>query len=167
MQAVDGGATFEDRDAATGEPRIVTVRKVRGHPMWVSVSVQKSDLFKRSWANLQLHAAAGIVLTLLILAAMEQILRTEEKARHKAGQLQLTLENMSQGIMLVTKDLQVPIINSRCGELLDLPAEFVEHPPRFDQLVEYQAQMSESRNGAASAANNGAKRVDATQFTIS
>ena len=70
---------------------------------------------------------------------MEQILRTEASARHKAEQLQLTLENMSQGIMLVTKDLQIPIINSRCGELLDLPAEFIEHPPRFDQLIEYQA----------------------------
>ncbi len=74
------------------------------------------------------------MLTLLILAAMEQILRTEARARQKADQLQLTLENMSQGIMLVTKDLQIPIINSRCGELLDLPAEFIEHPPRFDQL---------------------------------
>ena len=87
----------------------------------MSVGVDHSDIFKRSWANLQVHAIAGIVLTLLILAAMEQILRTEEKARQKAEQLQLTLENMSQGIMLVTKDLQIPIINGRCGELLDLP----------------------------------------------
>ena len=109
----------------------------------MSVSVNKGEIFKRSWANLQVHAIAGIVLTLLILAAMEQILRTEAKARQKAEQLQLTLENMSQGIMLVTKDLQIPIINSRCGELLNLPAEFIEHPPRFDQLVEFQAQIGE------------------------
>ena len=51
-----------------------------------------------------------------MIAAMEQILRTEAKARQKADQLQLTLENMSQGIMLVTKDLKIPIINSRCAE---------------------------------------------------
>ncbi len=112
----------------------------------MSVSINESDIFQRSWANLRLHAIVGIVLTLLILAAMEQILRTEAKARQKADQLQLTLENMSQGIMLVTKDLQIPIINSRCGELLDLPAEFVEHPPRFDELVEFQTRTSESAN---------------------
>jgi diguanylate cyclase (GGDEF)-like protein len=137
----DGDATFEDTDGGTREDLLVTVRKVRGHPLWVSISMSQSDIFKRSWHNLQIHAAAGILLTLLILAAMEQILRTEAKARNKAEQLQLTLENMSQGIMLVTKDLQIPVINGRCGELLNLPREFVAHPPRFDQIVEFQAQM--------------------------
>ncbi len=41
-------------DATTGEARLVTVRKVRGHPLWVSVSVDKGDIFQRSWANLQI-----------------------------------------------------------------------------------------------------------------
>ena len=55
MQA-NGGATFEDEDPSTGEARLVTVRKVRGHPLWVSVSIRKADIFQRSWANLRLHA---------------------------------------------------------------------------------------------------------------
>ena len=42
--------------------------------------------------------------------------------------------------MLVTKDLQIPVINGRCGELLDLPPELVKHPPSYDRLVEYQTQ---------------------------
>jgi diguanylate cyclase (GGDEF)-like protein len=167
-----GGGTFEDDDTATGGDRLVTVRNVRGHPLWVAVSVDKNDILQRSSANLQLHATAGILLTLLILAAMEQILRTEARARHKSEQLQLTLENMSQGIMLVTKDLQIPIINSRCGELLDLPAEFIEHPPRFDQLIEYQA--NSAANVARSADTNtqpaerrADTRTEAAQFAIS
>jgi GGDEF domain-containing protein len=41
--------------------------------------------------------------------------------------------------MLVTKDRQIPIINGRCGELLGLPAQFIEHPPPFDQLMAFQA----------------------------
>jgi diguanylate cyclase (GGDEF)-like protein len=159
----NGGATFEDKDPTTGEARLVTVRNVRGHPLWVSVSIRKDDIFRRSWDNLRLHAIVGIVLTLLILAAMEQILRTEAKARQKADQLQLTLENMSQGIMLVTKDLQIPIINTRCGELLDLPPEFVEHPPRFDELVEFQTRASDQNNGGI---KRPPKSVDA-DFTIS
>jgi hypothetical protein len=63
-----------------------------------------------------------VLLTILILVAMERLLRSEASAKLKAEQLRLTLEHMSQGIMLVTKDLQVPIINGRCGELLGLPA---------------------------------------------
>src|SRR5262249_36640751 len=108
-------ATFEDGDASTGEGRLITVRKVRDHPLWVSVSTNHEEIYRSSWAALELNAMAALVLTLLILATMERILRAEARARVKAEQLQLTLENMSQGIMLVTKDQQIPIINSRCG----------------------------------------------------
>src|SRR5271166_6808103 len=143
MRAGASPSTFEDPDRKYGEPRLTTVRKVKGHPLWVSVSTSQSEIYKSSWNDFQLHALAALALTLVILMAMERILRTEAKARHKTEQLALTLENMSQGIMLVTKDRQIPIINSRCGELLGLPAEFIERPPRFDQLVEFQASLPE------------------------
>jgi diguanylate cyclase (GGDEF)-like protein len=142
-------ATFEDDTPATGVASLVTVRKVKDHPLWVSVSVDKNEIYESSWATLELNVIVAAALTLLILAAMERILRTEAKARHKAEQLQLTLENMSQGIMLVTKDLQIPVINGRCGELLDLPAAIVKSPPRFDQLLELQAQLGEFHNVAS------------------
>ncbi len=137
-------ATFDYTDPANGETRLVTVRQVKGHPLWVGVSISQSEIFKDSWSTFQLLAIAGLVLTLIILAAMEQILRTETKARQKAEQLRLTLEHMSQGIMLVTKDLQIPVINGRCAELLDLPPALIDNPPRFDQLVAYQIDKGES-----------------------
>jgi len=49
---------------------------------------------------------------------------------------------MNQGIMLVTPDQQIPIINRRCVELLDLPSRMVESPPPFDELIRYQAETS-------------------------
>ena len=133
-------ATFEYVDPGSDEPLLVTVRKVKGHPLWVCVSTNKNEIFKSSLASLRTNIAAGVLLTLIMLAALERILRTEARERQKADQLQRTLENISQGIMLVTKDLQIPIINGRCGELLDLPAEFIRHPPRYDRLLEYQAE---------------------------
>src|SRR5271165_5917731 len=105
-----------------------------------------NEIYRGSWSTLQMNAIAGIILTLIVLMAVERVLQTEEGARLKADQLRLTLENMSQGIMLVTKDLQIPIINGRCGELLGLPAEFIAHPPRFDQLVEFQARNRGARD---------------------
>jgi diguanylate cyclase (GGDEF)-like protein len=131
-------ATFEDIDPATGEGRLVTFRQVRGHPLVVSVSMDRDEIFRSSRADFQLNCLVGLILTLIVLGAMERILASEEKARQKADQLQLTLENMSQGIMLVTSDLQIPVINSRCAELLDLPPEFIKNPPRFDRLAEFQ-----------------------------
>jgi diguanylate cyclase (GGDEF)-like protein len=140
-------ATFDDDDRLGGDGRLVTVRKVRGNPLWVSVSTNKAEIYGNSWGTLKLNAIAAGLLTLLILAAMERVLRTEAAARYKAAQLQLTLENMSQGIMLVTKDLQIPIINGRCGELLELPAEFIAHPPRFDQFGEFQTRIGDFHAG--------------------
>ena len=141
-------STFEAADASSGEMRLQTVRKVAGHPLWVGVSSDLSEIYKSSRSNLAMNTAIGVLLTLIALAALERVLQTEEGARLKADQLRLTLENMSQGIMLVTKDLQIPIINRRCGELLGLPEEFIKNPPRFDELVEYQTRNGRSRAGA-------------------
>jgi diguanylate cyclase (GGDEF)-like protein len=170
MRAGSSPSTFEEPDLRYEEPRLTTVRKVKGHPLWVSVSTSQSEIYKSSWNDFQVDALAALALTLVILMAMERILRTEAKARHKAEQLQLTLENMSQGIMLVTKDLQIPIINSRCGELLGLPAEFIEHPPRFDQLVEFQARNREpcdcGRPGVEALDPAAPRDASSREFTI-
>jgi diguanylate cyclase (GGDEF)-like protein len=132
-------ASFMRTDPDSGEESLVNFRKVRGYPLWVTVSNKLQDIYQSSWYDLRVNVLAGLLLTLIMIAAIEQILRTEAKARQKADQLKLTLENMSQGIMLVTKDFEIPIINSRCAELLDLPKEFIKSPPRFDELVSYQA----------------------------
>jgi len=147
LMAAGGNATFESADASDGLDYLDTVRKVKGHPLWVAVRVNKADIFSGSLATLKLNAVVGALLTLMVLGAMERILKTEANAREKADQLRLTLEHMSQGIMLVTRNLQIPIINRRCGELLNLPVKFIDNPPRFDELVEYQATESNLRQG--------------------
>ena len=130
---------FEDAETFHDGTRLVALRKVRDQPLWVTVSVDKSEVFTRSWNNLQAFAAAAFALTILILGAMERVLRSEASAKLKAEQLQLTLEHMSQGIMLVTKEQDVPIINGRCGDLLGLPPDYIARPPRFDKIVAHQA----------------------------
>ncbi len=130
-------STFEERDNKTGKIHLFALRKVSRQPLWVCVSVDRNEVLANSWANLRLDCIAAALLSFIILAAMERILRTEAAARQKSNQLELTLESMSQGIMLVTKDLEIPIINKKCGQLLKLPDAFVKNPPRFDRLVEY------------------------------
>ncbi|MFD2181902.1 EAL domain-containing protein [Rhodoplanes azumiensis] len=136
--AIMAGAntSFDMIDGASGDPRLVTLRKVRGHPLWVSVAVDKADIYKGAISTLQLHATVGLLLTVLILVAVNRILRSEARAVQKSEQLRLTLEHMSQGIMLVTPSHEIPVINRRCAELLDLPPESAEHPPRLDDLAE-------------------------------
>ena len=130
---------FHDPGASPEDSLFVAARKVRGYPLWVTVSTKASDVYRSSWANLLRNILVVTFLTILILIALEQILRAEARAKQKAEQLQLTLEHMSQGIMLVTKERQIPIINQRCGELLDLPKEIIAAPPQFGQLAQYGA----------------------------
>lgn len=139
-------ATFEDVDPANGQGRLITIRKVKDHPLWVTISTGNEDVYRSSSDTLEYGVAISIALTLTILAAMEQILKTEAKARQKAEQLNLTLENMSQGIMLVTKDLEIPIINQRCSELLNLPPEYIENPPRYDALMQFGVETNKPGN---------------------
>ena len=98
---------------------------------------------------------------------MERILASEARARQKAEQLQLTLENMSQGIMLVTNDLQIPVINSRCAELLDLPPDLIKNPPRFDRLAEYQGTGGASYNTADQTSKPAKPEQPSAQITVS
>ena len=146
FSAIQAGAesVFIDEGTAPGDLLYVTARKVRGFPLWVTISTKASEIYRSSWSNLQQNAVIVTILTLLTLIALEQILRAEARTAQKARQLQLTLEHISQGIMLVTKERQIPIINKRCGELLNLPRTMIENPPQFRQLTEYQA-----RNGDA------------------
>ena len=43
--------------------RLVTVRKVTGNPLWVSVSTNHDEIYKSSWAALELNAAAAAAFT--------------------------------------------------------------------------------------------------------
>jgi diguanylate cyclase (GGDEF)-like protein len=133
-------SVFQDPGSSPEDSLLVTARKVRSYPLWVTVSTRATDVYRASWANLQQNTLIVAFLTVLIMIALEQILRAEAKAKQKAEQLQLTLEHISQGIMLVTKEHQIPIINQRCGELLHLPKDMIEAPPSFSQLSQYGAQ---------------------------
>jgi len=135
----DGSSqSFEFSDKQIRDPVLMALRRVAGYPLWVSVGVSKAAVLRPSLQSLGWNALIGVAITLIILAAMEQILRSEAGAKQKSEQLKLTLEHMNQGIMLVTKDHDIPIINKRCGELLDLDAGFLDRPLRFEHLAPFQ-----------------------------
>jgi len=142
--------SFTDAGASPRDSLFVTARKVRGYPLWVIVSTTTDEIYQGSWASLRQNGLIVGVLTVMILIAIEHILRAEAKAEQKAQQLQLTLAHISQGIMLVTNDRKIPIINNRCSELLKLPDELIRAPADFERLTEYQ-----ERNGEFLAVTDG------------
>jgi diguanylate cyclase (GGDEF)-like protein len=135
-------SVFEFTDAQDPQTMVMALRKVRGYPLWATVGMRKGDILQPSLESLEWNALTGVLFTLIILAAMEQILRSEAGAKQKSEQLKLTLEHMNQGIMLVTKSHDIPVINKRCGELLELPADFIDHPLHLESFAPLQIGQS-------------------------
>lgn len=132
-------STFIESGSTKQDSLVVSARRVSGYPLWVTVSTKEHQIYQSAWASLWRNILIAAFLTALMLLALEKILRAEDRAEQKAKQLQLTLEHIGQGIMLVTKEREIPIINQRCAELLSLPRTIIDVPPKLDQLIECKA----------------------------
>ena len=51
--------------------------------------------------------------------------------------LEATLENVTQGIMMIDADRRVPVCNRRAMELLELPADMMASRPRWDEVLAF------------------------------
>ena len=131
-------ATFVEPRSTAEDSLVVSARQVSGYPLWVTVSTKERQIYQSAWSSLWRNVLIAVFLTTLVLLALEKILRAEARAEQKAKQLQLTLEHIGQGIMLVTQDRKIPIINQRCAELLLLPRNVIDTPPLLDELIKYE-----------------------------
>ena len=150
-----GAGTFTDPTPEGN--RIVTFRRVRNLPLAVSVSVTEAQVYATAYRDALSHSIVGGLLTLVILGvgmkgsrdqlhlrlAKTKLLHSQQLALQKSEQLGLTLDNMGQGIILVTKNHRMPVINRQAVRLLDLPEDFLRRRPTFADFVEYQEARGE------------------------
>jgi diguanylate cyclase (GGDEF)-like protein len=144
-------------DHSGDNAHIVTYRRIRGLPLAVAVSVARAQVYATAYNDAIRHGFIGVLLSLIILAvamkgsrdqlrlrlAKAKLLHSQRRTVQASEQLRLTLDNMTQGIILVTKDHRIPVINSRAAELLDLPEKFLQSKPTFPELVTYQENRGE------------------------
>lgn len=123
-----GGGSIRTSAAPDGGPRLVTHRAVRGQPLWLAVDRDLAGDLDDPWSNLVRNAAIALAVTAAIVAALVEFARSDRRSREQERQLRLTLENMSQGIMLVDPSGRVPVFNARCVDLLGLPPRLVDDP---------------------------------------
>jgi diguanylate cyclase (GGDEF)-like protein len=151
------GTFVEPAQGAAGS-RLVTVRQVRGLSLAVSTSVTEAQIFEGSRTDLLRHSLVGLLLTLAILAvsarsargearlrlATAKMLRSQRRALQKSELLRLTLDNMGQGILLVTGRGRIPVMNQQAVRLLDLPERFLHSAPSYVELAAFQKARGET-----------------------
>jgi integral membrane sensor domain MASE1 len=75
--------------------------------------------------------------------AKEAAERSEAERRASAQRLQMTLDNMDQGLIMVDADGRISICNRRVLQLLDLPGDLIARQPHSSEVIAYQAAIGE------------------------
>ena len=154
VSAQESGSFVEP--AAEGN-RIVSYRRVRGLPLALGVGVADAQVYAAAHRDAIKHSILAALVSLVILAvgskgardqlrlrlAKAKVLYSQRHALQKSEQLGLTLDNMTQGIILVTRNGRMPVINRRALELLDLPEAFLREKPTFPEFVKYLSDRGE------------------------
>ena len=90
------------------------------------------------------------MLSLTVLLVSGMMLREKWQLTRFHQALLLTMDNISQGIVMIDQRRRMPVVNRRVAELLGLPVELARPGGSFDKMVEWQQQ-----HGIATADGDG------------
>jgi diguanylate cyclase (GGDEF)-like protein len=131
-----------------GIKRFVSYRVVKGFPLVVYVGQAEQEVLAIYRNNQKSHFAVAAGATVLIVimvffavryrgrlnAAQAALRASEASARNKSLQLEVTLEHMDQGIMMVDADRNVMVMNRRAIALLGLPEDYFGQRVKLDDV---------------------------------
>lgn len=118
--------------------RIVSVAPVGRYPLLVGVGVSTQDVYSSARLYLVVLTSVGALTTIGILSLGAVLLRQRASLVHSEQALTATLENMSQGILMIDERGKVPVMNRRVFELLELPEELRSMDLRFQDILDWQ-----------------------------
>ena len=132
------GGAYRTASSIDQVERIFSSRRLHDYPLMLSVGLATEDVFAAFNRNKRLYFAAGLVLSGAGIVLGLVILRQGRSMHDSRGALAATLENMSQGIMLIDADSSVPVLNQRAVELLGLPPDLIAGRPTFQRILAWQ-----------------------------
>jgi diguanylate cyclase (GGDEF)-like protein len=137
MSQADTGS-FLTHGSQDGIKRFVSYRVVKGFPLVVYVGKAEDEVLASYWRNRRLYFGAGTGLTALIVIGAAFAARYRRKLDAAQRELEVTLENMNQGIMKVDADRNVAFINRHAIELLGLPDRFLTRHVAHADMLKFQ-----------------------------
>jgi signal transduction histidine kinase/CheY-like chemotaxis protein len=78
-----------------------------------------------------------------LIVAEQRARESQALLAEKSRILEITLERMEQGVMMVNADHVVELCNRKAIELLELPADLMASKPTFEQVLEHQWSIDE------------------------
>ncbi len=127
----------------TERPAIVSYRRLADYPLIVLVGYGSEEVFAPYRQHRFQYVAAGTGLSALVLCIGIILAIHRRRLAHYQDRLTATLENMSQGIIMVDRDRRVGVINRRVRDLLGLPPELMREGTGFDAIIRWQREQGE------------------------
>jgi diguanylate cyclase (GGDEF)-like protein len=162
--AIAPAGSFTSLGGIDGIERITSYRLLDGYPLAISVGQAEHYVFAEYWRNRYTYRSAASILTAIILLAivlgMRHRMRLEQaqndldasnaRVHERSDKLDLILDHINQGIMMVDADDQVVLMNRQMVRLLGLPETMLARRPTFEEIVDYQRTSGEFDDGNAS-----------------
>ena len=141
---------YETSPESDNVDRIIAYRSLPGLPLILLTGLSRDEVLA-PWRDetlnnlLLLPIAIPFLLGFGFLLSREARRRNQAEARatEKTALLEVTLENMDQGLIMVDSDLKVQVCNRRAIELLDLPRDLMVSRPHFNEVTYRQFQSGE------------------------
>jgi len=147
---------------AGSESQILTFRRIPGRSLIITVARSRDDILRRWWQECEasvgafaIFALTAGILTGLVVRGLKrqqratiELRESEENLKRESSLLQLTLENMGEGLSVFDRQGRLVAFNSRFIELLDLPRSLSTETSLYDIL---QFQMARGDFGPAGA----------------
>jgi diguanylate cyclase (GGDEF)-like protein len=126
--------SFEQRDPTTGKVQLVTLRKVDGQPLWVSVSLDRGEVLAGDVADFRTGCIGAALLSVVILGAMERMFRAEMTAEDKSRQMARLASEDSLTGLLNRRGFQSALVDAhnrlrgktRTGDQIDYAVLFID-----------------------------------------
>ena len=144
--AILGGAPQTSRrmaSAVDGVDRFVTLRRVAGQDMLVSVGLPVDAVLAPVWADAWRLALFGGVLSLLAGAVSVMLAQRRRAAGEARAVLEATVGHIGQGIIMVDPAGCVAVVNARAIELLGLPPGLAVPGRPMREIIDWQARAGE------------------------
>ena len=123
--------------------RLYAFRRLDRYGLFVLVGLSAREVFAEFEQESVWFLVMGLGLTGLVLVLGQMLIRSRSRLVASQASLSATLENMSQGILMVDAAGRVPVINRRAAELLGLP-ERLSHPGvAFRDILQWQIDRGE------------------------
>ncbi len=154
LKSAATSGTYHVTNTSDGIERIASYRRLDAYGLAVVVGLSADEVFAAFHRDLRAYLIVGIGLSVMIGLIGALLARERRRLLRSQAQLGGTLENISQGILMIDADGRVPVMNHRTMELLGLPDNMARPDLTFREIFDWQLANNEYPPGLNTAADS-------------